>query len=230
MKGLFRGRSKELENTVFTILAPDGVTPLVRGSRSPLMTFRTKERFLEALAEISEEHGPDETSSKKKGKSDTPPALPTYEDLRLSLDVASCDSRPLVVIHATDDEVLASTRERVARLAWGPHFVGRLHYAVASAEELEVLTGLPETEEDSEGFILVVSPGEYGLTGKVLANVELDAPVADLKDSLDEALGRYDPETKNPGRHVREGRRRGVTWETDIPITDGRQSDRRRRR
>ena len=43
---LVRTPSGKLENTAFTILAPDGETKLVRGSRSPSMTFRTRERMV----------------------------------------------------------------------------------------------------------------------------------------------------------------------------------------
>ncbi|MAJ27934.1 hypothetical protein CBD41_00845, partial [bacterium TMED181] len=37
LKKLFRGRSGELENTVFVILAPDGKTRLSKSGRSPQM-------------------------------------------------------------------------------------------------------------------------------------------------------------------------------------------------
>ena len=212
MKSIYTGRSAELENTVFTVLDPDGKTPLVRPSRSPSMSYGSVERLMEALEEFSSRYP---RASERKQRS---APLPVYEDLRVSLDVASCDSRPLVVIWSADEAERAKAAKRLAKLAWSEEFVGRCHYAFASeASELESIEGVPEG-----GGLLVVAPGTFGLTGKVLASGDLDAKDAAWSEQLERGLDLYAPVAKVPRDHVRQGRRSGKEWETDIPVTDGR--------
>lgn len=211
MKSIYRGRSAELENTVFTVLAPDGETPLVRPSRSPGMTYGTPERLVEALEGFTERYA---KSVKRRGK--TSP-LPVYEDLRVSLDVASCDSRPLVVVLSKDEKKRAKAAARLAELAWSEEFIGRCHYAFAVEDkELESFEGLPKGDA-----LLVVAPGDYGLSGKILGSVDLDSKERAMRALLERGLELYKPVAKIPRDHIRQGRRAGLDWETDIPVTDG---------
>ena len=215
MRSIHRGRSAELENTVFTVLAPDGETPLVRASRSPGMSYGSPERLVEALEGFTERY------SKTRKRTRQVPALPVYEDLRLSLDVASCDSRPLVVVWSSDEKARAKAAGRLSKLAWSDEFIGRYHYAYAvDAEELTAIEGLPKKEEG----LLVIAPGPYGLDGEVLGSAALDAKDKAWAALLEEGLEAYTPVTKDPRSHVRQGHRAGLDWETDIPVTDGRGS------
>ena len=70
-------RSGDLENTVFTIVAPDGVRPLVRSSRSTKGTFRDAAQMAEAMAKIA---------ANNPGRIDVPglPELPTVATVRLA--------------------------------------------------------------------------------------------------------------------------------------------------
>src|SRR3954452_19175867 len=78
-------RSGELENTVFTILAPDGVRPLVRSSRSCKGTFRDAAHMAESMAKIA---------ATNPGIKDINglPELPTVPTVRLGVNVAACDN------------------------------------------------------------------------------------------------------------------------------------------
>ena len=56
MMDLIRTRSGNPDNTNFVILAPDGKKTLVRGSRSPRMTYGTVEKMVASMTEIAAQH------------------------------------------------------------------------------------------------------------------------------------------------------------------------------
>src|SRR3954447_19107352 len=87
--------SGALENTVFTLLAPDGKRQLVRGSRSARQTFGDAERMASAMNRIAAGYG-------AKMPAGAPNELPRVPDVRLAVNVAACDSRPLVVVFARE--------------------------------------------------------------------------------------------------------------------------------
>jgi len=215
MMELIRTRSGEPDNTNFVILAPDGKTTLVRGSRSPRMTYGSVAKMVESMKAIA---------AKYPGtKSENLKALPAYKDLRLSLDVASCDLRPLVVIFSEDAKRTGALVKTLGPLAWGEDLVGRFHYIVENdAAKLDVVADFPEGSR-----VAVIHPGQFGLTGKVLASTDERSSAA-LKKLLADGLGAYEPEDKNPRSHVRSGQRSGKKWETELPITGGRASERAR--
>src|SRR5947207_2757941 len=93
LESVFRGGSGQLENTVFTFLAPDGVTPLSRAGRSPNHLFRgspdeTVRAMAQAMKEMSQKYAGDSTVARQ---------VPYLVDLRRGLNVAACDLLPLVV-------------------------------------------------------------------------------------------------------------------------------------
>jgi len=204
---LVRTRSGKLENTAFTIIAPDGERTLVRGSRSPSMTFRTKDRMLDAMADIAEEYA----AERKKGVKQE---LPVYRDLKLALDVASCDSRPLVVGWAENEKHRVSLEKTLADLAWSEEFVGRYQYIVVDdADLLEPIDGFSKRIS-----VAVVTPGEFGLEGKVLSETS-ERSGEELAKLLADGLKKFKPVTKDPRRHVRQGQRQGKEWETEVDVT-----------
>src|SRR5438067_2964157 len=89
-------RSGDVENTTFTILAPDGKKQLARASRSAKGAFRDAAQMAETMARIAKEH------PGKPSANDAPPPLPTVTTVRLAVDVAACDNQPLVVVFAED--------------------------------------------------------------------------------------------------------------------------------
>lgn len=218
MKALFRGRSAELENTVFALLGPDGRTKLCRSGRSPGMTFRSAPAFVDALTEITEEHAAD--VKRKAARTKVLPPLPTYKSFRIALNVASADSRPLMVALVEEEDDREEAVERLRTMAWGEEFIGRFHYAaVFDRAELEGIEDLPR----GDGFLLI-QPGAYGLEGEVLADLDLDARDKKLQAFFAEGIAAYQPATKDPRAHVRNGRRSGKSWESEIEVTDGRQA------
>ena len=89
LKSLWVGRSGEVENTLFTILSPDGKRTLVHPSRSPRHEYEDAGAMAASLKRIAGEH-----ELRKDAGEKTPP-LPLVANVRLALDVAACDGRPL---------------------------------------------------------------------------------------------------------------------------------------
>jgi hypothetical protein len=197
-------RSGELENTVFTILAPDGKKQLARAARSARQTFVDAPAMAETMTRISREHpGKDPADGKL-------PELPIVRNLRLAIDVAACDNRPLVVLCGTDLE------ERLNALAWSGRFMGRFIYVkVADAKELAGVDGAKP-----EPGVLVLESDRFGQKAKTLRQVGAMATEAELVSCLEQAAGLYQGAEKTFAGHVQQGHRLGVFWETVIPVTD----------
>lgn len=228
---LFPGRSG-LENTVFALLEPDGETPLTRAGRSPRMALggSTSEAAAEALLEAMA------SATARFGEGDLEPivALPTALDLRRGLNVAACDLQPIAVLAVADEEKRIAARAELAKLAWSDEFIGECQYAVAStAAELATIADLPEElieagELTDSGTLLLVQPGQFGLTGRVLAH----APAGDaeaLRAALAAGLESFEAHAKDSRRHVRDGRRAGAAWEKVVDAEDLADAPQRRR-
>jgi hypothetical protein len=216
LKSLFVGRSGQLENTTFALLASDGATKLARAGRSPDFAFRGGEdrtgaqEMAAAMSEIAFRHERTET-----GTLDAT-ALPLTKTVRLALDVAACDGLPLVVAFGDDAAKRAALAERLAGVSWRAPSLGRFVYAVAgSADELKPIDG-----STSKSGVVVVQPDAFGASGKVLAQCGVDADAEALAKTLAAGLQRHVAQPKDPRTHIDEGRRLGIRWQTVIPETD----------
>lgn len=210
LKTLFLGKSGDLENTVFTLLAPDGQRQLVRPSRSARHTLADAARLAETLNRIAAEF-----EVKKTAGADVP-ELPKVARVRLALNVAASDNQPLAVLFAQDAGALRRFEERVRPLAWSDDFLGQLVYAATTApEDLQRIEGVA-----AGGGLLVIQPDRYGLQGKVLAQAALDAPLSELARVLRAGISQHQAVEKTFDNHVREGHHGGIFWETPVPVTD----------
>ena len=210
LKRIFTGRSGELENTVFTILSPDGKKKLVRAGRSPHMTFRGPEE--ESIREMATSMQRIAKQYRSKSKQKT---LPYLADLRRGINVASCDIQPLVVTAARTNAARKKIEALLLELAWSKEFIGKFAYAsVADLKQLRVVTGASQTDG-----VLVVQPGKYGLKATLLTQTS-GTDAAKLRAALATGLKRFKPESKDSRKHIRDGHRQGVHWETEIEVTD----------
>lgn len=201
-------RSGELENTVFTILSPDGKRQLARASRSTNQTFGNADRMAETMNRIAQSY-----AGKTPGK---PQELPRVSNLRLAVNVAACDHQPLVVLFAPQERERRDLVARLTPLAWSEPFLGRFIYVVV--HEDRELAALPGAK--AEASVLVVQPDRFGLNGIVLTRVGLKGTAEELVQCLKEGMKRYQHEEESFERHVREGRQRGVFWQTVMDVTD----------
>ena len=199
LKNIFVGYSGDLENTTFAILGPDGRTQLVRPGRSPDFAYRDSREMARSMKEIARKY---------PGRSGVD-SLPVITDLRLALNVASCDQRPLVIL-AGDSK---STRE--LELELGPWArdkgAGRVLFVRATTQECQRRLG-----SRVEPGIVVVQSSVYGDSGKILGVVK----PGEGEMALERAVDRFTIVQKYVRGHIEEGSRRGVRWQTAIPVTD----------
>ena len=212
---IFRGRSGQLENTVFCIMSPDGKDKLVRSGRSPGWSFPGEEE--QAARDMEKKM--DDISSRypvKRTSKTSLPALPVLPNVRLALNVAACDNLPLVAAVARSKGAMQKLRKQVNELAWSKAFIGRFIFVDAeAASELEKIKGV----KNQEG-VFVIAPDTFGQEGKVLTQVKLGVSSKDLEESFARALALYEPERKETLLHNALGRILDVNWKTQIPVTD----------
>lgn len=207
LKSIFTGRSGELENTTFVLLAPDGNRRHSRAGRSPRHAFDSVEDMARSMRRVAGRY----KQRSRKAKA----TLPVMETFRLSLNVAACDSLPNVVV-VGDEKTRASIEKKLAPLAWHKDLQGQFVFGRAEArKELVAVEGLPKN-----AAVAVIQPDRFGLKGKVLAHAPANASVKDLEKALREGLAKHQAYSKETRRHRSQGRRAGVKWKTKIPVTD----------
>ena len=217
LESLFRGRSGNLENTVFAMLSPDAKTRLCRTGRSPGFAFQSPDQMAAAMKQILKQF----PSSKPVAR-----PLPLLPNVRLGLNVSSCDNTPLAIIYSPDQAVRTKLEQQLARLAWGRNHIGQVQFCVATrAEELKNIAG--KTQKPG---ILIVQPGTYGNNGQLISAVDLDTTPTELGDAVDFALLIAEFQQKTMRQHIVRGQQLGVNWKTAIPVTDPGGSRKRRRR
>ncbi len=212
---IFSGRSGVLENTVFTVFAPDGKRQLVRAGRGP--RYSDGAEMARELERMAQRYPYRRSSSSLR-------ALPCVPTVRLALNVAACDSLPLAVVLAKSARTRAKLEKRLAALAWSDALVGRLiHARASSAAEMKGISGLPST-----AGILIIELDRFGQSRKVVAHFGSSAKLTLIQQRIQALLAARQPAEKESGSHVRAGRRQGVVWKTAVPITDPGGSRRRR--
>lgn len=200
-------RSGLLENTVFSVLAPDGATPLVRSGRTHREAFGTPEEGARRMSDLAAKHP---CTAPVGGQ------IPWLADLRRGMNVAACELQPLVGVVARSEDARQKIEEALLPLAWSREFAGRFAYARAKspAEAGEYVDG----RVDGDG-VFVVQPDAFGTKGRLLAFV----PGGDrdgLAKGLAKGLEGFKAEPKDSRRHIDDGVRRGLNWKTEIPVTD----------
>lgn len=200
-------RSGDAENTVFALVSPDAKQYLSRSGRSAGDVFVDAMEMAAAMNRLAKQY---------PAKNAALPPLPVTPAVRLALNVAAAEDRPLVVLHAREASAREKLEDRLRALAWSEAFIGRFIYAVtADAKELAIIEGATP----SSG-LLVIQPDEFGLKGKVLAAAAANAVGAELEKTLRDGAARHRRSPLQYREHVRAGHESGVFWETALPVTD----------
>lgn len=208
LENIFTGRSGQLENTVFVMLAPDGKKPLSQAGRGPQMAFRSPQLMTREMKKLAKRYPPQDVSGA--------PLLPQMKNFRLGLNVAECDARPLVVCLATDEAEMKAMQDKLSPLSFSDELCGRFNYAsVNDPEELKTITG----DKPANGF-LVISPGEFGTAGAIQFTLAAAAPAAEISKQLNAFADQFQRRDKEHRKHVRKGQQNNVDWQTEIPVTD----------
>ncbi len=208
LKSFNVGRSGDAENTVFCILSSDGKNRLVRPARGTGQVYSSAKAMAESMGKIALQNPINSAATTKL-------AIPYVANLRLALNVASCDKLPLVVVFKTTKNPTNDLEEKISKVAWSPEFIGKFIYvSISNKKDLELLQGA-----EDESKVLVVQPDNFGLKGEVLFQT---SEVSELK------LGAVFSEGILKGQwpaltfwnHVQQGHQKGVFWETKLPVTD----------
>lgn len=209
---VFAGRSG-LENTSFALLDPAG-KKITRGSRSPMMTYGSAEAFAKALKE---------TSAKYSKGAKPLASLPTLSSLRLALNVAAADMRPLIIVRGADEKAALKLSKSLGDLAWSEDLIGTSHYVVLDQDT--TFEGLTPALG-----VTVVQPDPYGQGGKVLSHADVKASSKTLAAAVAKGVAAHEAESREHDDHVKEARQKGIKWETEVPVTDSHDRGGRERR
>ncbi len=223
LKGYF-ARGGNLENTVFTLLTPDGKTKLVTAGRSPAWAFggisgrginAQPEESIKKMGQTMEAIA---LAYPGKGKATKGfPPLPYLADLRLALNVTAADRQPLVVVYSKSAEEREKMEQELSKVAWSDQFIGDAQYVFASdVSEFKTVKNL----KAKSGFV-VVQPGTFGLTGEVIDVIDAKISANKLIEPLAKALDKHKPSTLTYDQHRRMGAQAGARWKSATPNTDG---------
>ncbi|QDT10668.1 hypothetical protein K239x_26250 [Planctomycetes bacterium K23_9] len=145
-----------------------------------------------------------------------------FHSFRQALNVASADQRVLVLINAppTDE---AKLRESLKPIANHANIIGRFHFDFDSSGAAKTAIN-PFSNEPG---IAIIAPGEFGLTGKVIQKLPLDASRQTILQALESANTQYAQSTakKVYSTHVSKGRKAGVYFEGAVPYGEDRDGD-----
>ena len=210
MQTIFLGKGGVLANTVFCILSPDGKKKLVRSGRSPQFAFRSTSQMATEMNRLAKQY----PLAEKNALTDT--HLPTVRKVDLALNVAACDNRPLIVTVASGQQELDAINQKLLEKAWTEKFAGQFVYASTLKKlDLKPLAGAKDSSA-----ILLVEPGEFGVSGKVVAQLDANATDVSIESALAKVVKDFQPYVKSHRQHIQLGHSLGFEWETVIPETD----------
>ncbi len=210
MEGILGVRAGTLPNTVFCILAPDGKTKLTRSGRGPFQAFSNASAMASSLKLISAKY----PRASQNALSD--PQLPLVHKVDVALNTAACDNRPLVVTVAADRVTLAEVDSTLLPLAWSEEFAGQFVFSsTTDRKDLQPLAGAGDTSA-----ILIIEPGTFGVSGRVMAELDAGASGKAIQQALATALQDFTPQVKSHNSHIQTGYNLGIEWETVVPESD----------
>lgn len=195
-----------LENTVFAILDPTG-RAIVRGGRGPNHVFRDSFDMATRMDEIARYYN---SNSRV-----TPSALPSVDTVRLALNVAACEKRPLAIVVGRNEQERQMLASKLASIAWSDQLIGKLVYTTGRESDLNSIRGA----RLSAGYVFA-GPNVFGTEASAMIQLGPFATQYDLMQASARAASYFRPEYLSHHDHVRLGHQQGVYWQTAIPETD----------
>ena len=211
LKSTFLGRAGgDLRNFGFCILSPDGKRQLRRSNRGPNFVYANSKEMAADLRQLAKKY-----SAKATGKESNPP-VPRMKSVRLGINVASCDGLPSIVVAGKDQSEVDRLNKKLSAVIWNEELAGRFIYA--STTNLNDLNIVARAKAKT-GF-LVIKPDAYGMKGELIEAIDADVSNEILRIALALAADTFTRNSKSHGTHVRNGRRTGQIWETEVPMPD----------
>lgn len=206
---------REVANTAFAILSPDG-KPLTGRGRGPGTVFKDPADMAKGMDAIAEKY-----TKQAEGV----PALPVALNAKVGLAVAAAENLPFVVVLAEDPKRRGELEATATAAAWSRPFEGRFIYATAaSVKDLPAVQGRTITDG-----VLLIEPDVFGLGGKVVKQVAGDVLAQNLAGAMRETLRGFVPISKTRRSLAASGLKEGIFYETGIPVSGrGEAADRER--
>ena len=206
-------------NTSFAIFNPQGTRMLTRGGRSPSMAMsadrgrtdpsgRENAELIGKLNQISRQYR--QTADTKTAE------LQDFNSLRQALNCASADQRLLIFVNCPKQQ-RDVVESKLKSIFSDKEIVGKFHLNFfnekTDSEWARVIEGAK-----NKPSIVVVRSGQFGLEGRALKQLALDAADAKIKEALLEANEYFAKveKRKNYEEHVQAGRRQRVYFENEI--------------
>jgi hypothetical protein len=167
--------------------------------------------------------------SRKSTKSESDRSVPRMKSVRLGINVASCDGLPSVVVFGKSKREVDQMNLKLSGVIWDEALAGKFIYASTTKfADLKIVLGAT-----LKTGILVVEPDIYGTKGRLIKMIDASVSEQDLKRNLVDAANTFIRRSKSHGLHVRNGRRDGKTWKTEVAVPErirsrGRTAPRRR--
>ena len=145
-----------------------------------------------------------------------------FDSFRQALNVASADQRVLVLIHAAEQQE-SQLRESLRAVANDEGIVGRFHFDFDHGDAWKKSI---DGSKDKSGIVLI-NPGEFGMSGRVMKYLPLDVAAADLITALTDANAEFAKTTQKKvySEHVAKGHSKGVYFEGAVPYGEDRDGD-----
>ena len=145
-----------------------------------------------------------------------------FHSFRQALNVASADQRVLVLVNAPPEHE-QGLRESLRGVANDQRIIGRFHFDFDQGDDWKKNI---EGTKDEPGIILI-NPGEFGMAGKVMRQLPLDADASEIISALTEANTQFAATTEKKvySEHVAKGQSEGVYFEGAVPYGEDRDGD-----
>ena len=145
-----------------------------------------------------------------------------FHSFRQALNVASADQRVLVLVSGPESK-LDKLRETLRPVSSDKNTIGRFHFDFDTSDSwTKSIAG----EKGTQG-IVIIQPGEFGMDGKVLHQLPLDANNTVILAALKNANETFAKTTdkKVYSQHVAKGHKQGVYFEGAVPYGEDRDGD-----
>ena len=203
-----------MENTAFVIFAPDGKTKLTRSGRSPKQVFG--KNTIQEMKKIAAKY--------RAINLDKPATLTDFNSFKQSLNAASADQR-LLVFATSSKEQHSSILKNLTIIFNDPEVTGRFFYDIAGAQDANWAEKIKNASK--ENGIFIIQSDTYGQTGTVVAELSVNAALADIKTALINANIKFADNEKRKiySEHVTTGKQDGINFENNMKAGEDRDGD-----
>ena len=219
VRELLNGR---FANTAFCVFDPQGERRLTRSGRSPdhgLGSRRDKgddsdDLVIENMNRIAAKY-------QAKGKADET-LLQDFLTFRQALNVASADQR-LLLFANVEEKSRSKVEATLKRVFVDSEIVGKFHLNFADPK-VDGDWGKAIKGANKKPGLIIIRSGEYGIDGTVIEQLPVDADEEKIKSALLVANQKFAivEGRKDYASHVKQGRRRRIYFENEIPYGEDR--------